>query len=445
MAKNARAATVGLAAAALVAAACTGGGSARSGASVPPRSGSSGSASGGSTSGVTTRWPIKHVVFVMMENHSFDDMFGTFPGADGTRFGVLPDGRRIRLHHEPDRLPVDLPHSFVDGVRDINGGKMNGWPMRPDDLKYAFSQFRASDIPNYWRWAHRFVLSDRFFSSEHGPSFPNHLYAVAARSGGTEEGPAHVKLFYSQETGLGIKHWGCDASKNEIVRVFDPEGNYEAVKPCFDFPTLGDQMIRAGIPWKMYAPDDQHRGYIWSMYDAIRSIRYTRAWQEHVFSLDHMFTDLESGMHLPAVTWIVPDFGVSEHPLHSMCAGENWSTKIIDDIMRGPDWGSTAIFLTWDEWGGFYDHVPPPNLDYLGPGIRVPLLILSPYAKSGYIDHTPEEFSSVLRFMEDDFGLKPMTKRDRGTANMAEAFDFTQAPLPALPLPLRTCPPSGGG
>jgi phospholipase C len=140
------------------------------------------------------------------------------------------------------------------------------------------------------------------------------------------------------------------------------------------------------------------------------------------------------------MTWVTPKFEVSEHPEYSFCEGENWTTEVINAIMRSPMWKDTAIFLTWDDYGGFYDHVPPPQVDGFGFGIRVPLLVLSPYARQGYVDHTLGEFSSVLRFVEDNWGLNQLTHRDRDAFNLSEAFDFTQEPREGFQLPLRTCP-----
>ena len=148
-------------------------------------------------------------------------------------------------------------------------------------------------------------------------------------------------------------------------------------------------------------------------------------------------SDIRAG-RLPPVTWITPRYQLSDHPEYSLCWGENWTTQVIDAIMRSPMWKDTAIFLTWDDWGGFYDHVAPPQVDRFGLGMRVPLLILSPYARQGYIDHSTGEFSSVLRFIEDNWGLPQLTKRDRRAGNLHEDFDFTQRPRPADPRPQRT-------
>jgi phospholipase C len=156
-----------------------------------------------------------------------------------------------------------------------------------------------------------------------------------------------------------------------------------------------------------------------------------------VLPVDRVVGDIAKGA-LPAVTWIAPRYEVSEHPQYDFCLGENWSTRIIDAIMRSPMWKSTAIFLTWDDYGGFYDHVPPPQVDDFGFGIRVPLLVISPYAQRGLIDHHVGEFSSVLRFIEDNWNLGQLTPRDRAARDLSSDFDFAQRPRPPDPLPLRT-------
>jgi phospholipase C len=209
------------------------------------------------------------------------------------------------------------------------------------------------------------------------------------------------------------------------------------VPPCFDFRTEGDLLNRADIPWAYYAAQEDQRGYIWSAYSAIRRYREDpERWQQHMFPVDDVVTDIEAG-RLPPVTWITPRFELSEHPEYNFCHGENWSTKVIDAIMRSPDWETTAIFLTWDDYGGFYDHVPPPQVDDFGFGIRVPLMVISPYAKQGVVSGELGEFSSVLRFIEDNWGLTQLTHRDRRATPLESAFDFEQTPRAPDPLPLR--------
>jgi len=180
------------------------------------------------------------------------------------------------------------------------------------------------------------------------------------------------------------------------------------------------------------------KGYIWSAYSAIRRYReHPRRWERHMFSVDQVIRDIRQDA-LPPVTWITPRFELSEHPEYNFCHGENWSTKVINAIMRSDLWKDTAIFLTWDDYGGFYDHVPPPQADRFGLGVPFPLVLISPYAKEGQLDHRLGEFSSVVRFIEDNWGVSRLTHRDRRARNLSYDFDFHREPRAPDPLPLRT-------
>ncbi|MGH2658360.1 MAG: alkaline phosphatase family protein [Actinomycetota bacterium] len=390
-----------------------------------------------------TRWPIKHVVFVIKENRTFDNLFGRFPGANGVTTG-LDQGEVRPLTPAIDRIPDDIKHCYECALQAWNGGKMDGFATIGDPAdRYAYTQYGPEDLPAYWRWAEEFVLADNFFASAQGPSFPNHLYTIAAQSGGTHDNPVQDLDLLAErhrETGL-FKAWGCDSVEGSYVRIEDREGVEKKIPPCFDFLTEADLLMQAGIPWAYYSATNMQSGYLWSAYDAVRHIREDeRVWQTHVFPVDNVVQDIEDG-RLPPVTWVTPRFELSEHPEYSFCHGQNWSTKVINAIMRSPMWKDTAIFLTYDDYGGFYDHVPPPEVDRFGFGIRVPLLVISPYAKRGYVDNTLGEFSSVLRFIEDNWGLSQLTHRDRNADNLATAFDFTTEPRPPLPQPVRTdCP-----
>ena len=260
------------------------------------------------------------------------------------------------------------------------------------------------------------------------PSFPNHLYTVAAQSAGAIGNP-------SSKNGA----WGCDSDDTSLVRVMDQNGKVTQQFPCFDFQTIVDSLQTAGVGWKYYAPGFGERGYNWSALDAIRHIRMQPVWATNVVSYNQFLTDAASG-NLPAVSWVVTDAPTSEHPIASTCVGENRTVQQINAVMQGPNWGSTAIFLTWDDFGGFYDHVPPPNLDVYGLGPRVPLLIISPYAKQGLVSHTQYEFSSFLAILEARFKLSPLSSRDQKANNMTDSFDFNQTPQVPLVLNTRTCP-----
>jgi phospholipase C len=378
----------------------------------------------------TTRWPIKHVVFLIKENRTFDNLFGTFPGTNGA--ASADDGGTIRpLTRGTDgRLPGDLPHCYVCALQAWNSGRMDGFDQGGLTTRWAFTRLVRAQLPNYWHWAKQFVLADNFFASAQGPSFPNHLYSIAAQSGGAVDNP--------RRTGFFSNTFGCDAPSQQKVEVYDSEGHVRFIRPCFDFKTEGDLLDAAHIPWAYYAATELQRGYIWSAYSAIRRYReHPRRWERHVFSVDQVIRDIKQD-ELPPVTWITPRFELSEHPEYNFCHGENWSTKVINAIMRSDIWEDTAIFLTWDDYGGFYDHVPPPQVDRFGFGFRVPLLVISPYAKRGHIDHRLGEFSSVLRFIEDNWSLSRLTHRDRRARNLSYDFDFDREPRAPDPLPLRT-------
>ena len=387
-----------------------------------------------------TRWPIKHVVFVIKENRTTDHLFGRFPGVDGATHGL--DGDEMRpLTAPPDRLVEDIPHCYECAIDSWNEGRMDNFARTAPGDRYAYTQMTGPEmLPNYWRWAEEFALSDNFFASAQGPSFPNHLFTIAAQSGGTHFNPnqdqARVTQF-TNATGLA-KSWGCDALEEAFVEVVDSEGQVEEVPPCFDFLTEADLLDGAGIPWAYYAAWNDQRGYVWSAFSAIRRVRMNpEKWQRHIFPVDEFVADVEDGRLAP-VTWITPRYELSEHPEWSFCHGENWTTEIVNAVMASPFWKDTAIFITWDDYGGFYDHVPPPQVDRFGFGFRVPLLTISPYAKPGYIDSQLGEFSSVLRFIEDNWGLSQLTHRDRDAFNLSYVFDFEQEPREPFELPLRT-------
>jgi phospholipase C len=394
--------------------------------STTPRTSADGSVD---ASRISTRWPIKHVVFVIKENRTYDHLFGRFPGGRGVTVGMQDGARRPLSPGTDHRLPGDLPHCYVCAIQAWNRGAMDGFHQgRYAD--WAYTQLRRAQLPNYWRWAEEFVLFDNFFASAHGPSFPNHLYTIAAQSGGARDNPIREGFFSFS--------FGCDAPEQELVEVVDSEGRVELVPPCFDFLTEGDLLNRAGIPWAYYAAEEDQRGYIWSAYSSIRRYRENpERWRRHMFPVDRVVRDIRAGM-LPPVTWITPRFELSEHPEYSFCHGENWSTQVIDAIMESPMWEQTAIFLTWDDYGGFYDHVPPPQVDGFGFGIRVPMIVISPFARRGVVSHELGEFSSVLRFIEDNWELRRLTHRDRRATPMLSAFDFSQAPREPIPLPERT-------
>jgi phospholipase C len=236
--------------------------------------------------------------------------------------------------------------------------------------------------------------------------------------------------------------WGCDAVTGTTVKLQTASGQNSNVFPCFSNTTLGDLLEAEGVSWKSYAPSQNASGYQWNAYSAIDQIRNTSLWSQRVVDLTQFVTDAQNG-NLPSVSWLVPDTVDSEHAPESTCVGENWTVQQINAIMQGPDWGSTAIFLTWDDFGGYYDHASPASPDYYGFGPRVPMIIISPYSRPATIVHTEYEFASVLKFIETRFGLTTLSDRDLEAADMTDAFDFTQTPLAPLVVTPRVCPSDG--
>jgi hypothetical protein len=294
----------------------------------------------------------------------------------------------------------------------------------------ALSQYQQQDIPNYWAYAQNFTLDDHFFATIMGPSFPNHLITIAASSANTVDNPV----------GQTFHAWGCDGGPYSVVSAMNPAtGTSYSVKPCFTMPTMADTFEKHHISWKYYAPGQYQSGYIWSSFDAIKSVRNSSLWQSNVRPTAQFVQDVQAGK-LPQVSWLVTSEQQSDHPPYSICVGQSWTVKQINAIMQSGYWKNTLIVLTWDDFGGFYDHVVPPVQDHISLGPRVPTILLSPYARPHTIDHHTLTYTSILKFIEQDFSLPPLNVRDRTAPSLLSSLNFTQTPLPPLVLHPKACP-----
>lgn len=381
--------------------------------------------------------PITHIVIMDKENRTFDDLFGTFPGANGATTYKDPQGHVHMLNHQPDHLLNDIHHEPYYAHLAIDGGKMDKFSLISGAIQNgvdeADSQLLQSDIPNYWQYARNFTLTDNSFSMIAGPSFPNHLFSIAADDDNIDSNPR-------VPSGGATNKWGCDSAAGTTVETRAPSGAVGSIFPCIDVPTLADELDASHISWKYYAPNQTRPGYVWSSYDAIKHIRNGPDWNTHVVDFNQFITDAAAGT-LPAVSWLVG--GTGDHPPSSICQGEDWTVQRMNAIMSNPaEWAHTAIILTWDDFGGFYDHVAPPAglnpASQFGP--RVPAIIISPYAKHAFVDHTMYSISSVVKFIETTMGLPALGTVDAQANNLSNAFDFTQTPLPPLSLKQRSCP-----
>ncbi len=375
---------------------------------------------------------IQHFVFIMQENRSFDSYFGTYPGADGIPPGIAlkdpRDGTMVSPYHDTNDINRGGPHGWDNAQGAINGGKMdgflvqsyrainaNGTPNNPNaatgqNPKDVMGYHDFHEIPNYWNYAELYVLQDRMFESVASYSLPAHLYMLAAQSGGY--------------TG------------------------YQQKQPTtYNFPEITELLTSGKIDWKYYVtsgklPDTEDAHVVgsqsaeeqnpdkytfWNPLPAFPAVWNNPDQRSRLQGTSRFYKDASSGQ-LPQVSWIIPSGAVSEHPPGGVQEGMAYVTGLINTIMQGPDWDSTAIFVSWDDWGGFYDHVPPPHIDQYGLGIRVPGLVISPYAKQNYIDHNTYSFESWLKIVEERFNIQSMTARDTNAADMIAAFDFTQQP-----------------
>lgn len=363
--------------------------------------------------------PIQHVVIIMQENRSFDNLFNGFPGADTAQAGM---NKHVLITLRPVSLSEgrDVDHSHTSWWLDWDQGKMDGFAHEGgSDPTLPYAYVPPSETQPYWDLAERYTLGDRMFQSNTGPSFVAHQYMIAGQSGETSENP----------TG-GV--WGCDARPSARVALVGPNGtDLPGVFPCFDYITMADLLDAKGISWKYYAPGTRDSYYVISAFQAIRHIRFGRDWKSNVISPEtSILTDIAKG-RLAQVTWVVPTFNHSDHP-GSLPEGPDWVASLTNAIGKSPFWNSTAIFISWDDWGGWYDHVPPPQVDKMGLGFRVPLIVVSPYARRGYISHVTHEASGFLSYIEANFGLPSLGSRDSRADAFADCFDYDQAPQPYL-------------
>jgi len=371
--------------------------------------------------------PIQHVVVIMQENRSFDNLFNGFPGADTVTTGMLHN-TRIPLQPTPLGNGADLDHTHTGWWKQWDHGKMDNFAPDPRTAATAYSYIAPSETVPIWTLARQYTLGDRMFQSNTGPSFVAHQYMIAGQSGKASENPSG-------------NIWGCDAKPNARVPLLGPHGtDRPGVYPCFDYKTMADLLDAKGITWRYYAPSaTEDIFFMLSAYQAIRHIRFGADWHQDVTSPEtSVLTDIAAG-HLAQVTWIVPAFNNSDHP-GAPPQGPDWVASIVNAIGHSQYWNSTTIFIAWDDWGGFYDHVPPPQTDDMGLGFRVPVLVVGPYARRGYISHTTHEASGFLRYMEEVFNLPSLGTRDANADDFHDCFDYTQSPTPFTTIPTTRTP-----
>jgi phospholipase C len=368
------------------------------------------------TAAPAPKTPIRHVITVMQENHSFDNYFGTYPGADGVPDDacmpwdpVSPKGRCVAPFHIGSTPVEDLSDTPQVAAAQRNGGAMDGFlsaiaQQRGRAQPLVMGHYDERDLPFYWRLAEKYVLFDRFFGSAAGGTLTNHMF------------------------------WATGGSGDQDVRESVPVGG-------FTTPTIFDRLEEKGISWKFYVRDYDPALTFRSLLSdrggqvlSVPLLNYARFVDDpqlfsHIVPLDQFQQDLDRGT-LPAVSYIVP-LGAREHPPGSLKLGQATVGALVNGLIRSRYWTSSAFLLTYDTSGGWYDHVRPPRVDRWGYGFRVPALLVSAYAKAGHVDHTTLDFTSILAFIERNWGLRPLTSRDRRANSLIGAFAFDRGPRAA--------------
>jgi phospholipase C len=448
---------------------------------------------------------IRHVVIIMQENRSFDSYFGTYPGADGIpglaghpgKVPCVPDPQR---HHcqKPYHNKLDIndggPHMQVDAVADVNGGRMNGFIASVESghldtdrlgchvpittakkLKHVLAgrpcldvmgYHNAHEIPDYWKYAHSFVLQDHMFEPALTWSLPAHLYMLSAWSATCMDPlqPLSCKSdLVNPDSDGGNPFSNPGAALAGLLSISDKD---DTDAPEYGWTEITYLLHKYHVSWRYYltqgtepdcadggmtckpVPQNVETPEIWNPLPDFVDVHQDHQ-LKNIVDANQFFHDAYGG-HLPAVSWVIPSGDNSEHAPARVSLGQDHVVRVINAIMSGPDWKSTAIFLAWDDWGGFYDHVRPPKVDRQGYGLRVPGLVISPYARKGYIDHQVLSFDAYLKFIEDDFlhhqRLNPkndgrpdsrpaVRENSRRLGNLLKDFDFNQKPRRTMLLP----------
>jgi len=374
---------------------------------------------------------IEHIIVVIQENRSVDNLFYGFPGADVQSYGYNKAGTKIPLQPIGLATTWDLGHSAAAFFTACNGTgsypgtdcHMNGFDN--EVIECGHKQFPAcpnanppysyvphSETAPYFTLGEQYVFADQMFASNFDlSSFISHQYIIAAQADGAFDFPNGW--------------WGCKGGPPDTIETLtqgrEPSG--KRVQACFTYATLASELDAAGISWRDYSPNISANGGEWDGYQAIKDVYYGSDWKNDVVSPNTVFFSDVSNGTLPAVSWITPTCANSDHAGCNSDTGPSWVAQIVNAVGESQYWNSSVVFVFWDDAGGWYDHVPPTKVDYDGYGFRLPLLIISPYAKKKFVSHTLYEHGSILKFIEDRFGLARLSASDT-RANSPENYCF---------------------
>jgi phospholipase C len=379
---------------------------------------------------------IKHVVIIFQENRSTDNLFNGLPGADTVRSGKNSHGRVVKLQPVPLTAPYDLSHKHLAFTTEYDDGKLDGFNnvvslckrgfhCPPPDVR-AYGYVPRNEVEPYFTMAEQYAFADRMFQTNQGPSFAAHQYILSGTS--TIREGSRLRAAENAYTPQNRFTGGCDSPPGSYVWTIDLAGDEDRkVFPCFERQSLIDLVERAnGLTWHYY---QQHLGPgLWSGPDAIRQVRNSREYKtDVVYPSRRVLRDIGEGK-LANVVWVTPSAKASDHSGLTNGTGPSWVASIVNAIGKSEYWDNTAIFVTWDDWGGWYDHVMPPQYNSYELAFRVPLIVISAYTPQGYISHKRHEFGSLLKFTEEAFGLPSLGTTDVRADDLSDCFNFTRPP-----------------
>ena len=378
--------------------------------------------------GACAQTQIKHVIIIFQENRSTDNLFHGFPGADTVDTGVNSKGEKITLQPVPLIGTYDLSHAHSDFVAMYDNGKMDGadkipvkCPKGHENCAPPNPQFMyvdPQDVEPYFQMGEQYTFGDEMFQTNQGPSFPAHQFIISGTSAPTDTS----NLFDETDAfKINASGTGCFARPEAYVRLINPHGSdKKKAYPCFDHQTLADLLDNAGITWRYYT-SSKIGG--WTGPNAIRHLWNGPDWKKVINNPSAILTDISKN-RLPGVSWVIPIWQASDHANFNKGLGPSWVASIVNAVGNSPYWSDTAIFVTWDDWGGWYDHVAPTIYDSYEYGFRVPLLVISSYAKQGYVSHVTHDFGSILKFTEEVFGLPSLGFADSRADDLFDCFQF---------------------
>ena len=389
---------------------------------------------------------IDHVVIIVQENRTLNNLFLNYPGATTQSWGLDSNNNHVNLLPISLTAPYDLSHKHEAFLTEYDGAKLDGWnnengtsctaaPNCPPAARRAYGYVPQSEVQPYWQMAQEFVLADEMFQTNQGPSFPAHQFLISGTSLAAPQFPTLLASENARKPDGGATG-GCDAPAGSLGELIDPNTGDESQTafPCFDHQTLFDLIdhgpsspVATPLTWRYYQPNLGEG--LWYAPDAISHIRYGADYANVSVPNTNIFDDISNGK-LANVSWVIPTGKASDHAQSTDGSGPAWVASVVNAVGTSKYWNKTAIFVTWDDWGGWFDPVTPTIVNKYELGFRVPLLVIAPYAKAHYVSHEPHQFGSILRFTEEAFGLPQLGYTDSVSDNLGDCFDFTQTPLP---------------